>query len=107
MLDIIERSKKIKIAYEKICDNLESWKRQEDISYEIQSELSLYPQILELFPNKDDKIKAMIMLYTVNPRLYELNNWDLQTLKRYVYDTVEEKYIKKYEKIFKIIEKEK
>lgn len=105
MLDIIERSKKIKIAYEKICDNLESWKRQEDISYEIQSELSLYPQILELFPNKDDKIKAMIMLYTVNPRLYELNNWDFQTLKRYVYNTVDKKYIKEYEKIFKMIEK--
>ena len=107
MLDIIEKSKEIKIAYEKIYNNLESWKRQEDINYEVQSELSLYPQILGLFPKEEDKLKAMIMLYTVNPRLYELNNWDLQTLKRYVYDTVEEKYIKKYEEIFEIIKKEK
>ena len=45
------------------------------------------------------------MLYTVNPRLYELNNWDFQTLKRYVYNTVDKKYIKEYEKIFKMIEK--
>lgn len=104
MLDIIERSKKIKIAYEKICDNLESWKRQENINYEVQSELSLYSQILGLFPNKDDKVKAMIMLYTVNPMLYELNNWDFDQLKRYIYDTVDKKYIKEYEKIFKIID---
>lgn len=103
MLDIIERSRKIKIAYEKICNNLESWKRQENINYEVQSELSLYPQILGLFPNKDDKVKAMVMLYTVNPMLYELNNWDFDQLKRYIYDTVDEKYIKEYEKIFKII----
>ena len=103
MLDIIERSRKIKIAYEKICNNLESWKKQENINYEVQSELSLYPQILKLFPNKDDKVKAMIMLYTVNPMLYELNNWDFDKLKRYIYDTVDEKYIKEYEKIFKII----
>ena len=103
----LKESQEIKRAYERICNNLKSYENKENINYEVQSELSLYPKILRLFPTREERIKAMIMLYTVNPRLYELNNWDLQTLKRYVYDTVEEKYIKKYEKIFKIIEKEK
>ena len=103
----LKESQEIKRAYERICNNLKSYENKENINYEVQSELSLYPKILRLFPTREERIKAMIMLYTVNPKLYELNNWDLQTLKRYVYDTVEEKYIKKYEEIFETIEKEK
>lgn len=46
----------------------------------------------------------MVMLYTVNPMLYELNNWGLKELKRYIFDTVDEEYIEDYNKIFEIIE---
>ena len=100
----LKESQEIKRAYERICNNLKSYENKENINYEVQSELSLYPKILRLFPTREERIKAMIMLYTVNPMLYELNNWGLKELKRYIFDTVDEEYIENYNKIFEIIE---
>ena len=69
------------------------------------SDIDIWKDLLKLFKTKDERLKALIMLYTYNVGLYELNSWDLADLKRYIYDTEEEKYFNKYEKLFELIEK--
>ena len=40
----LKESQEIKRAYEQICDNLKKYGDKENINYEVQSELNLYPK---------------------------------------------------------------
>jgi hypothetical protein len=93
----------IERVYNLIVENLQFFKEQKSMDYSIQSDLRVYKQVLKRFKTKDERLKALIMLYTVNVGIWELN-WDIVYLIQYIYDTVEEQYLDKYNELFDIIE---
>lgn len=92
-------------TFKAILENLKDYKNNVNKDYSIFSTLNLYPRILKMFQMKDERLKALIMLYTVNANIDDLKNWKLEDLKNYIYDTVDDEYVKEYDKLFKIIEK--
>lgn len=98
-------SEDIKLDYNTVVKNLKSFKENEDIDYTIESTLENFRPVLLLFKKKDDRLKALIMLYMVNVRLEDLKQYDINKFKEYVFDTIEEKYYDRYNKLFELIEK--
>lgn len=92
---------------EYIKSNLEKAKNNVEYDYTVENYLENYKDILNCFEYADERLKALIMLYVVNPTLEEVNSWDLQRLKDYIYDTVDDIYVERYNKLFDIIEKGK
>lgn len=90
-----------------IKENLIRVKNNIEYDYTIENYLENYKDILNSFKYADERLKALIMLYVVNPTLEEVKKWDLQTLEDYIYDTVDDIYVKEYEKLFEIIKKGK
>lgn len=97
-----------------IKSNLEAIKNDEEINYEISSSTIDFPKILEKIDNKEDRVKALMMLYMANPKLEELKTWTAKQIKDYILDTEEAyntenpseefvKYKDAYEKCFKLI----
>lgn len=90
-----------------IKENLIRVKNNIEYDYTVENYLENYKDILNSFEYADERLKALIMLYVVNPTLEEVKKWDLQTLEDYIYDTVDDVYVKEYEKLFEIIKKGK
>lgn len=104
--EYMEREKEIEVLYNYLLENFKEFEKQNnEFDYSIESDIDIWKDLLKLFKTKDERLKALIMLYTYNVGLYELNNWDLADLKRYIYDTEEEKYFNKYKKLFELIGK--
>lgn len=84
--DLTESSDDVSYAIEKINKNLESLDNNEDIDYEVHADFSDFPRIIRSI-DKNSRLKAFMMLYMSNPKISELNSWNLDKLIDYIKET--------------------
>lgn len=101
-----EDKKEVQEVYKLILENLEEFKKgNKNFDYSIETYYELFGDILKMFKTKDERLKALIMIYTYNVSFIDLDTWSLQDLKDYIYETEDDKYFKGYEELFKLIER--
>ena len=84
--DLTESLDDINYAVEKINKNLKSLDNNEDIDYEVYADFSDFPRIIRSI-DKNSRLKAFMMLYMSNPKISELNSWNLDKLIDYIEET--------------------
>lgn len=84
--DLTESSDDVSYAIEKINKNLKSLDNNEDIDYEVYADFSDFPRIIRSI-DKNSRLKAFMMLYMSNPKISELNSWNLDNLIDYIKET--------------------
>lgn len=84
--DLTENLDDVNYAIEKINKNLKSLDNNEDINYEVYADFSDFPRIIRSI-DKNSRLKAFMMLYMSNPKISELNSWNLDNLIDYIKET--------------------
>ena len=84
--DLTESLDDVNYAIEKINKNLKSLDNNEDIDYEVHADFSDFPRIIRSI-DKNSRLKAFMMLYMSNPKISELNSWNLDNLIDYIKET--------------------
>ena len=96
----------IKEKVEEVKDNLiQVAKGNKDYNYDIITDYKIYDRILIAFSSQKERLQALIMLYVVNVKLEELENWTIKDLETYILDTVEDEYIEDYQRLLNIVRK--
>lgn len=75
-------------AVSQINSKIDELNSGEGDDFEVEANFKDFPEILSKL-NKEDRLKGLMMLYMSNPKLEELNSWDLDKLLSYIEETDE------------------
>lgn len=87
-----------------IKENLENIKNNVNINYQIETDIEKFIDLVKLGKDYKERLQILIMIYFVNPNIYELRNYTIEQVADYIKETEDlDKYRKYYVECFKAI----